>query len=102
VSYKAERKRRKVAGATLTARSKRIKARDGYRCQMCGAVHIPEDMEVDHITPIFRGGSEDDDNLQSLCKPCHEDKTASDMGYRIKPQIGADGWPIILSDGGGE
>src|SRR5712692_5861146 len=31
--------------------------------------------EVDHIIPRARGGTDADDNLQSLCKPCHSTKT---------------------------
>lgn len=36
--------------------------------------------EVDHIQPRRDGGSDDWDNLQSLCKPCHSRKTATEDG----------------------
>ena len=49
--------------------------------------------EIDHILPLFKGGTDDLDNLQALCDDCHNTKTASDMGHRIKPEIGIDGWP---------
>lgn len=33
--------------------------------------------EVDHIVPLSEGGARlDHDNLQSLCRPCHNRKTA--------------------------
>jgi 5-methylcytosine-specific restriction protein A len=32
--------------------------------------------EVDHLLPLDRGGSNDDSNLQGLCKGCHSRKTA--------------------------
>lgn len=36
--------------------------------------------EVDHITPISRGGARlDPANLQSLCKSCHSAKTAREQ-----------------------
>lgn len=42
-------------------------------------------LHVDHIVPRARGGSDDPDNLQSLCAPCHSKKTASeDGGYGRK------------------
>jgi 5-methylcytosine-specific restriction protein A len=31
--------------------------------------------EIDHIIPRSKGGTEDRDNLQGLCKPCHSAKT---------------------------
>lgn len=38
--------------------------RDGLRCSVTGdAVNSPEDLSVDHIVPISRGGSDDLDNL---------------------------------------
>ena len=49
--------------------------------------------EVDHILPLHKGGTNDRDNLQPICVPCHLDKTDRDMG-RNKQEIGLDGWPI--------
>ena len=37
--------------------------------------------EVDHIIPLARGGTSEDSNLQSLCKPCHSSKTAREVGF---------------------
>ncbi len=37
--------------------------------------------EVDHVIPISDGGTDDWDNLQGLCKPCHSKKGAKD-GHR--------------------
>lgn len=34
--------------------------------------------EVDHVVPKFEHGTDDDDNLQSICKPCHTDKTQAE------------------------
>lgn len=64
----AERERRRVDGRT----KRRIMERDEYRCVKC-ASH--RDLEVDHVVPIASGGTSDDENLQTLCKPCHRDKT---------------------------
>lgn len=54
----------------------RILLRDKYTCQQCG--HIGTDLEVDHIINTAQGGTDDDQNLQSLCIPCHKAKTATE------------------------
>ena len=78
-----------------------ILKRDNYLCQECmrqGRLTPlcvkPRDHAVDHITPKARGGTDDQDNLQSLCAPCHEAKTARDEGWRQARQVGLDGYPI--------
>ena len=37
--------------------------------------------EVDHIVPKRQGGSDAEDNLQALCKPCHSRKTTQEMEW---------------------
>lgn len=49
--------------------------------------------ELDHIVPLFKGGSNDEGNLQLLCEECHREKTAADLGNVYRPPIGVDGWP---------
>ena len=50
--------------------------RDGHMCVQCAANgQYREAKEVDHIVPKSQGGSDDLDNLQSLCKKCHDKKT---------------------------
>ena len=34
--------------------------------------------EVDHITPLYKGGTNDLNNLQALCRNCHGQKTIND------------------------
>lgn len=38
--------------------------------------------EVDHKVPLWAGGPDDESNLQSLCSPCHELKTAREAAMR--------------------
>ena len=53
-----------------------ILERDGYRCRQCGRSGR---LEVDHITPIRRGGDEyNPDNLQAICRGCHIEKTRTE------------------------
>jgi 5-methylcytosine-specific restriction endonuclease McrA len=60
-----------------------VRARDNYSCQYCGVVH-PPDLEVDHIVPRSRGGSNRPDNLVAACHSCNAEKgnrTAFEYGH---------------------
>lgn len=46
-----------------------IYKRDGYRCQLCG--RKTNNLEIDHIKPIAKGGKTTYDNLQTLCHRCN-------------------------------
>jgi 5-methylcytosine-specific restriction endonuclease McrA len=48
----------------------RIINRDRGLCQMCGN----EGDSVDHITPRSQGGTDEDYNLQLLCRSCNSSK----------------------------
>lgn len=63
--------------------------RDGYRCVRCGASNKEKRLEVDHIIPISRGGTNDIDNLQTLCWECNKDKGAviPDLGLKHDIEI---------------
>jgi 5-methylcytosine-specific restriction endonuclease McrA len=48
--------------------------RDGFRCQECGyQAHDSKDrkLHVDHIVPVSMGGTNEMDNLQTLCDKCN-------------------------------
>ncbi len=42
--------------------------RDGWRCQVCGAM---SNLEVHHIEFRSRGGSDSEENLIAVCSVCH-------------------------------
>ncbi len=66
-----------------------IYQRDGYRCRICG--RKTDDLEVDHIFPIAKGGKSTYDNLQTLCHSCNYNKSDSFEYAENKkcPQCGA-------------
>ncbi len=57
----------------------RILERDNGLCQVClkrGVLTAAK--QVDHVVPKAEGGSDLDENLQSICDNCHKAKTASE------------------------
>lgn len=55
-----------------------IKRRDCGACQSCGRLG----RVVDHIVPLWAGGSDDESNKQLLCDPCHKEKSALEAKQR--------------------
>ena len=61
----------------------RIKERDGWLCQECkrnGRVSIGH--EVDHIVPLWNGGTDYESNKELLCRDCHRAKSAREAKQR--------------------
>lgn len=63
-----------------------------YKCQCCGKwcgrpgsenayIRDDEKMEVDHIIPWSKGGSDELFNLRPLCKPCNRARSANNTGF---------------------
>lgn len=51
----------------------KIGRRDGFACRVCG--YSGPDLEIDHIFPVCKGGTNDLDNLQILCQHCNRVKS---------------------------
>lgn len=91
----SRRQWRRPKGGTTTQRGygwawqklrARILARDKGLCQPCLKLGRPvAARDVDHVVPKHRGGTDDDTNLQSLCGPCHDAKTAKE-GRAAQPR----------------
>jgi 5-methylcytosine-specific restriction enzyme A len=63
-------------------------------CAMCMAKgFVTEATQVDHITPLFKGGTDAWNNLQSLCDPCHDEKTREDLGQHRPTGCDLSGMP---------
>lgn len=74
---------------------KTVLHRDCGLCQPCSKQgKLTKATEVDHIIDKAQNGTDEDSNLQSICKQCHIEKTLKAQGKTLKPQIGQDGWPV--------
>jgi 5-methylcytosine-specific restriction enzyme A len=50
--------------------------KDGYKCVFCNRSSQQVQLEVDHIVPFSKNGSNDLSNLQTLCTDCNRGKGA--------------------------
>lgn len=60
-------KRRPIA----TNKRIQIYKRDGFACVYCGS---EDDLQIDHIHPVSKGGGNEAGNLQTLCRTCNVKK----------------------------
>jgi 5-methylcytosine-specific restriction endonuclease McrA len=51
--------------------------RDGHKCTCCGkTAREGAKLEVDHIIPVSKGGTNNPKNLRTLCQDCNRGKAA--------------------------
>ena len=66
--------------AYLSARAKAsVVRRQEYLCAECAHDLDALVVEFDHILPLALGGTNDIENFQALCRPCHLGKTGTDI-----------------------
>lgn len=66
-------------GAEWEQTRKRILSRDKGLCQVClEESKLRPAKQVDHKVPKAEGGTDEDNNLQAICVPCHQAKTAAE------------------------
>jgi diadenosine tetraphosphate (Ap4A) HIT family hydrolase/5-methylcytosine-specific restriction endonuclease McrA len=70
--------RRKSTGYIPGTQRYEVLKRARYRCELCGVSAEVKALEVDHIIPRNRGGSDDETNLQALCYSCNATKRDRD------------------------
>lgn len=52
----------------------KILKRDRFTCKSCGARAPEVELEVDHIIPTSKGGTDDEKNLVATCTECNRGK----------------------------
>ncbi len=86
---------RETSGHAWGVIRKRILRRDCGLYQLCQKRdRLSLATEVDHIVALINGGTDDDDNLQSLCRDCHVMKTRADKGFKPSGACDEFGFPI--------
>ena len=68
----------------FSSRKEAVLHRDKYTCQICGKKHTR--LEVHHIIYRSQGGTDDEDNLITLCEDCHEKIHNGELVLNKKPR----------------
>jgi 5-methylcytosine-specific restriction endonuclease McrA len=88
-SYSVKQKYERIP---LTNRQRfEILKRDGFTCQYCGRKPPEVTLEVDHIFPVDKGGTNDPSNLITSCYDCNRGKsdTLLDSSFENRAVTGA-------------
>jgi 5-methylcytosine-specific restriction endonuclease McrA len=67
-----------------SSRKEAVLNRDNYTCQLCGKKHIR--LEVHHIIFRSNGGTDDENNLITLCETCHKGVHDGNIKLDKKPK----------------
>jgi 5-methylcytosine-specific restriction protein A len=71
-------------GRAWMATRDRVAKAHGYRCSGCNCTWSPVHDKIDHTVPRWKGGSDEDSNLQPLCAECHGAKTKAEAAERAR------------------
>lgn len=72
-----KQRRRNVPGNICSKHIQKLLKQQKAKCLNC-AKHIAKTFTVDHIMPVALGGTNENHNLQLLCKSCNSSKNAKD------------------------
>jgi 5-methylcytosine-specific restriction endonuclease McrA len=86
--------------ARVALNRRAVFARDGHRCQYCGAAAE----NIDHVIPRSRGGLHSWDNVVASCRPCNARKRdhmleESGMKLRHPPRVPRQRTFILVASG---
>jgi 5-methylcytosine-specific restriction endonuclease McrA len=74
-SHNSRAKRLGISGRLTYEGIIRALEKSGFACVYCGS---EEFISIDHVTPLSRGGSNTDENLQAVCAFCNMSKHEGD------------------------
>ena len=61
-----------------------VKARDGYKCVLCKGKSKDKHLHVHHVVFRSEDGSDEESNLVTLCKTCHDKLHHGEIEYKAK------------------
>lgn len=64
---------------TKSERMKILKKTDGH-CAYCGCRIVYNEMQIDHVVPIYNGGEDTESNMLPACRSCNHYKGTSSLG----------------------
>lgn len=64
---------------TKSERMKILKKTDGH-CAYCGCRIVYNEMQIDHVVPIYNGGEDTENNMLPACRSCNHYKGTSSLG----------------------
>ena len=56
---------------------KMVASEQQWKCLICQKI-LDYTYEIDHVVPLFKGGTNEISNLQALCRSCHGKKTLTE------------------------
>ena len=78
--------KRRLTGRPRRRMALRVAQEQDWLCATCGGIFPWGRLELDHVVPLNRGGSNDRSNLQILCTACHAAKTDRELGRPEPPK----------------
>lgn len=76
-------KRKKANGGSHTEEQwQELKYQTGNKCMCCQASGDDKILQRDHVIPVSKGGTNNIDNIQVLCRECNCSKAQKEIDYR--------------------
>lgn len=87
--HRAARERNKASELKKTEWWRALKS--AGTCHYCGRKVGPEDITMDHVVPVARGGTSTKGNIVPACLDCNRDKRVTIPAEQILKELFGDG-----------